>query len=411
MRHLKFPIAIKSGSTVVKVYRVRHQSAAAGYVYTVSYHIGRRRFLPQFASLDAAVNEARLRAGQLAGGKLDAASFARTDSDELVAARKLAGDTPLLSAIAEWAKARVLTAGNVLPAAEAWKARNLAQIARKRVSEVVVAFKAAKTKAGFNVAKDHHDCFEKITADLGEYFIDMVTAAQLSTWLAKRENPTTRNTYRKRIVSVWRWAQRNGYLPRDLKTEAEQTDAAREEAPVVGIISAETFGNLLEHFRAKHPELLPPLVLAGFCGMRRAEIHSQTWEDINLQEKFARVTKAKRGTPARRLVPLCPAAIEWFMLCPERKGPICNTLEMDRIRKLGMEAEFNLPENCFRHAYISHRVADTGNIPQASLDAGNSPQIINRHYRELVTKAEGQAWFSIAPAAVPKEGRIVRFGG
>lgn len=399
MRCLKFPIAIKSGSTVVKIYRVRHASAAAGFVYSVSYHIGPRRYLPQFASLDDAVNEARLRAGQLSEGRMESAKFARTDSDELLAARRLTGGVPLLSALAEWAKARALTDGSILAAAEAWKARNMAKIARKRVSEVVTAFKAAKTKAGFNVAKDHHDCFKRLAADLGEQYINEVTAGQLTAWLAKKEHPVTRNTYRKRMVSVWRWAQRNGFLPRDIKTEAEQTDLAREVAPEIGIISAETFGKLLEHFRALHPELLPALVLSGFCGMRRDEVHGQTWEDINLAERFVRVTKAKRGTPARRLVPLSPAAVEWLLLSPSRKGLVCDGRAVDRIRKLAIAAAHKLPENCFRHAYISHRVAATGNIPQASLDAGNSPQIINRHYRELVTKSEGEAWFRITPAS------------
>jgi integrase len=248
------------------------------------------------------------------------------------------------------------------------------------------------------VAEDHASCFAAITADLGGFLIGEVSANQLSTWLAKRENPVSRNTYRKRIVSVWRWAQRNGYLPRELKTEAEQTDRAREDAPEIGIISADTFGALLRYFHGKEPALLGPLVMAGFCGMRRAEVHGQAWEDINLVEKHARVTAAKRGTPARRLVPLCDAAVEWLLLCPARKGALSDILAMDRIRLLAIEAKFKLPENCFRHAYISHRVAATGNIPQASLDAGNSPQIINRHYRELVTKAEGDSWFAQYPA-------------
>lgn len=29
---------------------------------------------------------------------------------------------------------------------------------------------------------------------------------------------------------------------------------------------------------------------------------------------------------------------------------------------------------------------------------GNSPAIINEHYRALVTEAEGKAWFGILPA-------------
>ena len=34
---------------------------------------------------------------------------------------------------------------------------------------------------------------------------------------------------------------------------------------------------------------------------------------------------------------------------------------------------------------------------QVSLEAGNSPQMIFRHYRELVTEKEAGAWFGITP--------------
>ncbi len=232
-----------------------------------------------------------------------------------------------------------------------------------------------------------------------------MSARQLDIWLAKSENPVSRNTRRKRVVSVWRWAQRKGFLPREAHTEAEMTERAHEPVPEIGIVGVATWRTLLEHFRANDAKLLPALVLAGFCGMRRAEIHGQTWEDISLERKNLRVTAVKRGTPARRMVPLCDAAVEWLMLCKDRKGSVCDGLAMDAIRKAAIEKKHKLPDNCFRHSYISHAVAATGDIPRVSLNAGNSPKEINRHYRELVSEEEGKAWFESAPGAV---GEIIR---
>lgn len=59
---MRFPILVKRGSVVVKVYQVRHRSTASGFAYCVSYNVGPRRFLPEFAELDAALAEARQRA-------------------------------------------------------------------------------------------------------------------------------------------------------------------------------------------------------------------------------------------------------------------------------------------------------------------------------------------------------------
>lgn len=398
---MKYPRAIKAGSTVVKVYRTKHKSTASGFIYQVAWTSHGARKIQQFTVEDEALDEARLRASQLASGRIDAASIGKPDRDELHAARQIVGTVPLLSALKEWAKAHELTNGHILAAAESWAARNGKAFKRIKVLDVVRLYCTAKTNAGKNVADDHYSAFENMKADLGEFFIDSVSTKQLDEWLAKREHPVSRNTYRKRIVAVWRWAAAKGYLPRGVKTEAEMTERAHEEAPVIGIISTKTFATVLEHFRAKHPEYLAPLAVAGFAGLRRSEIHEQTWEDINLEEKHLRVTKAKRGTPARRLVPLGDAAVEWLMLCKQRKGPICTNLAVDRMRSIARDAKLpTLPENAFRHSFISHKVAATGDIPRVSMDAGNSPKEINRHYRELVTEAEGKAWFALTPAGV-----------
>jgi integrase len=399
MKTPRFPVSIRRGSVVTRVYRL--QRADGREIFTASWNAGGQRLTRQFSSYAEAHAEATFKAEQLAAGRVNAAvTLSGDDAGALAEARRLCGSVPFLAAVREWARARDLTDGHVIAAAEAWKARNSARIARRKVCVVVDEFCRAKTAAGFKVADDHSSIFDSIRDDLGDEFIDLVSARRLETWLAQRENAVSRNTYRKRIVSVWRWAQKRGYLPRDVKTEAEQTERAREEAPEIGIISAATWARVLELVRATAPELIACAVGAGFCGLRRNEIHGQTWEDINLEQRFLRVTKAKRGTPARRLLPLSEAAVQWLLLGRDREGLIGPSFGLDRLRKLAREAKpaIDLPENCFRHSYISHRVAATGSVAETALEAGNSPQIVHRHYRELVTKAEGVAWFATAPA-------------
>jgi integrase len=330
---------------------------------------------------------------------VEATEVSRADREELFAARKLSGDVPLLAALKEWRKAANLTQGQVITAAEAWKARNRGEIDRATVGEALTRFLRDKKKLGYHTAANHGSILKAVRGALGDYQIAQVSASMIDGYLGKIAHPVTRNTHRKRVVTLWRWAQSKNLLPRDAKTEADQTSRSREQAPEVGIISAETYGKLLERVRVKEPADLAALVLAGFCGLRRGEIHGQHWDDVKLDVKHVRVTTAKKGTPARRLVPLSDAAVEWLMLCPKRKGAVCDGMAMDRVRKLGVEAEFVLPENCFRHSYISHHVAAIGNVPQAALDSGNSVQIIHRHYRELVTPAEGAEWFAIKPEA------------
>ena len=50
-----------------------------------------------------------------------------------------------------------------------------------------------------------------------------------------------------------------------------------------------------------------------------------------------------------------------------------------------------------RHSYISYRIAQVKSADQVALEAGNSPSIIFKHYRELRTEEQAQAWFAIMP--------------
>jgi len=45
-------------------------------------------------------------------------------------------------------------------------------------------------------------------------------------------------------------------------------------------------------------------------------------------------------------------------------------------------------------------VAETQDVAKVSLEAGNSPQMIFKHYRELVQPKEAKAWFAISPKEV-----------
>jgi len=53
-----------------------------------------------------------------------------------------------------------------------------------------------------------------------------------------------------------------------------------------------------------------------------------------------------------------------------------------------------------RHSFVSYRLAAIQNIPQVAVEAGNSPQMILKHYRELVRPKAAKDWFAITPKSV-----------
>jgi hypothetical protein len=59
--------------------------------------------------------------------------------------------------------------------------------------------------------------------------------------------------------------------------------------------------------------------------------------------------------------------------------------------------KFVWKHNALRHSFCSYRLAAIKNAAQVALEAGNSPQMIFKHYRQLVTEAEANQWFAIRP--------------
>lgn len=55
------------------------------------------------------------------------------------------------------------------------------------------------------------------------------------------------------------------------------------------------------------------------------------------------------------------------------------------------------PRNVLRHSFISYRVAQIQDVNRVALEAGNSPAIIFKNYRELVTEEAADEWFGITP--------------
>ena len=78
---------------------------------------------------------------------------------------------------------------------------------------------------------------------------------------------------------------------------------------------------------------------------------------------------------------------------------------------------FAWKHSALRHSFISYRLAAVQNTAPVALEAGNSPQIVFRHCRELVRPMEAERWFAVTPASVEAaktdresgaEGKIVK---
>jgi hypothetical protein len=71
------------------------------------------------------------------------------------------------------------------------------------------------------------------------------------------------------------------------------------------------------------------------------------------------------------------------------------------VTALARALKMEWPRNVLRHSFITYRIAVVKSADQVALEAGNSPSIIFKNYRELTTEEQADKWFGI----VPKEGQ------
>jgi hypothetical protein len=102
-------------------------------------------------------------------------------------------------------------------------------------------------------------------------------------------------------------------------------------------------------------------------------------------------------------VPITENLAEWLKDVRQKEGPVWGQslpylfeLQRDTAKDAGVVWK----HNALRHSFISYRVASIKNVAEVALEAGNSPDIIFQHYRELVTGQTAKEWFGITPASV-----------
>lgn len=409
------PVEVKRGNITLKIYRGTNRVGSREYPqFTLTYYSGSERVKRRFADLADAKREAELAAAKLASGESEVLKLNSLDRAVYLDAQETLRplDVPLNVAVNEYAAAvRRLPPGTTLrEAVDFFIRRSPSSFPEKKVQEVVDELVASKTQAGRS--KLHLQDLKSRLGRFAQNFpvnISRVTGALIQQHLdSLKVTGRTRRNHLRLIVSLFKFAVRRKYLGKEALEELEAVERP-EILPTETLIF--TPSELREMLYACRPELVPWLAIAAFCGLRTAEIMRLDWAQVNLERRFVEVKALNAKTASRRLVPLCDAAVAW--LAPSRKSQgrlayyaeenkFCSSLlsDVNKARKAaGNKVPFKWKRNGLRHSFCSYRLAVTSDAAKTALEAGNSPAMVFRHYRELVTDQEAAEWFGIMPRA------------
>jgi len=395
------PVATaKFGSAVVPIYRL---GSGGRTRFMLAFYLEGKRERRSFTTLEAAKKEAQLAAQRIQGGRQEMNDLRPHDREAYRTAIQLLEPTgiPLITAVQEYVRAGKLLGGiPLLSAVEEFSRKARGMKLGVKVKDVAEELFASKRQDGLS-----HRYLLQLQSNLRRFAADFdvpishVQRHQIDDWLRKRDvTSRSRNGLLATIRVLFSFAKKRSYLPVGDVTEADALDKVRAGDVETEIFTPLHFASILH---AAPPCLIPILAIAGFAGIRKAEIDRLDWNAIDLERGFIEVRAGQAKTASRRIIPISDNLAAWLEPL-DRRGPVVKDQDFHRqITALSEAIGIAWPRNVLRHSFISYRIAKVMSADQVALEAGNSPTIIFKNYRELTTERQADAWFSI----LPKEGQ------
>ncbi|WP_145928723.1 site-specific integrase [Termitidicoccus mucosus] len=160
---------------------------------------------------------------------------------------------------------------------------------------------------------------------------------------------------------------------------------------------------LMEHFETfEGGRWIPYFALCLFAGIRPGvpdgEITKIKPEDVSLKTGIIHVSAEASKVREPRKIVIQPNLAAWLRAYPLDKFPI--VVGDFQKRRAKFKDRFHLTHDVLRHTFISMFVGKFRSIGEAAIQAGNSESIIRKHYLDLKSTEEAEAFFSIMPKHV-----------
>jgi integrase len=454
---------VRVGSAVSKVYST---PSGERELFTVAYSANGKRKRTVLPTKDEAIDAAKKACGDMGSGKMAAPDI--EPQRLLECARGINILAPYNARIdvaaefyAECRKRRPeVTPMQIL---EYYEQRHPLHLKQKMVHEVVSEMLEVKRsdKLSERYLKQLEYDLERFSKRFRCRLMDVV-GTDMDQWLRDLGvGPRTRNNLRNSVNALFKFGVARKYLAKD----HDEIDAVPVVKDAGGEIEIYTPDELNEVLTVASPEHIPFLAISAFAGVRHAELQRLDWTHVNRKAQIIEIKAGTAKTASRRVIPILPNLAKWLKPHWKTAGAVCGYANMvlqfveltrrvnekrranwakenrvsdeklkaadkaaeERLAKLTRNqrrtrgtvmpgAETSVDEgwkpflwkhNALRHSFISYRVAQLQNVAQVALEAGNSPQMIFQHYRELVRPKDAKAWFALAPKNRRKERKII----
>jgi site-specific recombinase XerD len=219
-------------------------------------------------------------------------------------------------------------------------------------------------------------------------------------------SPKTRRNVLATIIALLNFAVEEGWRGENpaktvRKPILDETRAAilqpAEAAKIIEAVSQPEFA-----------DIFPAVLIQMFAGPRRSELPHLKWE--HLKDNYLRLDLTKTREP--RAVEMPETLRAWLAPYRSMQGRILNLEGVNfdpkdtravedaytyRVSQLSAAAKVPLTKNVLRHTAITYRDALTLDLHGTARWAGNTPAVLEKHYRGAATQADAENFYSLRP--------------
>ncbi|MBC2596280.1 hypothetical protein H5P28_18590 [Ruficoccus amylovorans] len=264
--------------------------------------------------------------------------------------------------------------------------------------------------------------------------VSSIDSAELKTYLE-----TTTEGKSSSGPSLKTWNNRRGYLNTFFeyclnqgfaadnpiaKVQQYKIQKSRGTAETLSAQEAEALMHWLEDYRGEQNKngqwwnkpgcMVPYFALTLFAGIRpdwrNGEISKLGLKDIRQDTGVILIEPEVSKNNEKRTIKLQPNLQLWLKKYPVSEYPIVRTKRFDDM-SAQVRQRFSLTHDVLRHTYISMTVGAFRSVGDTALQAGNSESIIRKHYLDLKSEVEADAFWHIIPKGMSLPPRMKKQDG
>lgn len=252
---------------------------------------------------------------------------------------------------------------------------------------------------------------------------DTIRREDIENILSKYESPTSYNSIACCVRAVFRWGLREKLLGESTVGDLELHRVPWQEPAYFLPDKVERIFRVAETAPDNDLDcswqgaVVRLLTLGFFAGVRTAEIARALREDVDLDGAILRIPKPKGHTHGMRprLVELEPNAVAWLRAWWDEPNavptdPVVPDMwrftqwKKRHLEPLGLSWGNDVAHNVMRHTYATMHVGAFRNPSATALNLGHghTSDMLEKHYRGLVSQAVARPYWKIFPNGILK---------